>query len=241
MIQSIVPIVWLVASTAVFSALAIVASLFTRTGELPHLVARTWARSVLWVSRIRITVEGMENIDKGGSCIFMANHASQFDIHVLLGHLRVQFRWLAKAELFKIPLFGYAMRRAGYISIDRSNRRSAFLSLKRAGETIKNGTSVVIFPEGTRNREENIAPFKTGGFVLAVDAGVPIVPVVIHGTRQIMPKNRLRITPGCVRLEIKRPIPTTEYTRKTKNDLLERVRQVISESYERGKQTVMQC
>lgn len=241
MIHSTVSIIWLVVSTAIFSAVTIVVSLFTRTGEMPHLVARTWARSVLWVSRIQITIEGMENIDPPRSYIYMANHASQFDIHVLLGYLRVQFRWLAKAELFKIPLFGYAMRRAGYISIDRSNRRSAFLSLKSAGETIRNGTSVVIFPEGTRNREETIAPFKLGGFVLAVDAGVPIVPVVIHGTRKIMPKNRLRITPGCVRLEIKEPIPTAGYTRKTKNDLLERVRRAMSESYEQGKQMVDRC
>jgi 1-acyl-sn-glycerol-3-phosphate acyltransferase len=165
----------------------------------------------------------------------MPNHQSNFDIPVLLGHLNVQFRWLAKVELFKIPIFGYAMKRAGYISIDRSNRKSAFKSLKRAAKIIREGVSVLIFPEGTRNKESNIGLFKKGGFVLAVDSGVPIVPVIIHGTRAIMPKKKLLIRPKDVILEIKKPIETRDYTRKTKEDLMEKVRQTISGSFERGK------
>jgi 1-acyl-sn-glycerol-3-phosphate acyltransferase len=146
----------------------------------------------------------------------------------------VQFRWLAKAELFKIPLFGYAMRRSGYISIDRSNRKSAFLSLKKAAQIIRNGVSVVIFPEGTRSLDGRIRDFKKGGFVLAVDAGVPVVPIVIHGTRAIMPKKKLRITPGQVRVEIQDPIDTKSYSRKTKDQLLERVRTIILTEFEKG-------
>jgi 1-acyl-sn-glycerol-3-phosphate acyltransferase len=105
-----------------------------------------------------------------------------------VGRLPVQFRWLAKAELFKIPIFGRAMRGVGYISIDRSNRKSAFESLKQAALTIRNGTSVLIFPEGTRSRDGRILPFKKGGFVLAVDAGVPVVPIIIKGTGGSCPK-----------------------------------------------------
>jgi 1-acyl-sn-glycerol-3-phosphate acyltransferase len=202
-----------------------------------HLAARFWARSILFASRIQVTVKGTSHIDPSKSYIYMSNHQSNFDIPVLLAFLKVQFRWLAKAELFKIPLFGYAMKRAGYISIDRSNRRAAFASLKRAADSIRNGVSIIIFPEGTRSLDGNIRSFKKGGFALAVDSGVPIVPVILHGTRFIMPKERLQIKPGNVLLEITEPIDTANYTRKTKDDLLEKVRNRICEGFERGKTT----
>jgi 1-acyl-sn-glycerol-3-phosphate acyltransferase len=165
----------------------------------------------------------------------MPNHLSNFDIPVILAHLKVQFRWLAKSELFRIPLFGFAMKRAGYISIDRSNRRSAFESLAEAAQIIRNGRSVLIFPEGTRSRDQSIKAFKKGGFVLAVESGVPIVPIVIHGTWRIMSKNGLMIKPGNVTVEIMEPIETKDYSRRTKDDLLERVRMVIVDNFEKGK------
>jgi 1-acyl-sn-glycerol-3-phosphate acyltransferase len=168
----------------------------------------------------------------------MSNHQSSFDIFVLLAYLKVQFRWLAKAELFRIPLFGFAMKRAGYISIDRSNRRAAFKSLKTASEIIRGGVSVIIFPEGTRSLDGNIRPFKSGGFVIAVESGVPIVPVILHGTRSIMAKDRLRIEPGDVTVEIAEPIETADYTRKTRDDLLNKIREVICDRFEKGRATL---
>jgi len=221
--------------TILFGSIAIMGSFFDRTGKFPHLVARSWARSILFASRIKVTVRGLSNIDPGRSYIFMSNHQSNFDIPVLLAYLKVQFRWLAKAELFRIPLFGIAMKRAGYISIDRSDRRSAFASLKKAAETVKNGVSVLIFPEGTRSRDGSIRPFKKGGFVLAIDSGVPIVPVVLHGTWSIMPRDKLRIESGNVMLEITEPIDTLNFTRKTKDALMEKVRGRICDRFEKGK------
>jgi 1-acyl-sn-glycerol-3-phosphate acyltransferase len=162
----------------------------------------------------------------------MPNHQSNFDIPVLLGHLTVQFRWLAKMELFKIPIFGHAMRKAGYISIDRKNRESAFKSLAVAAEKIKNGVSVLIFPEGTRSRDGKIQAFKKGGFVMAIDSGVPIVPVTISGTREIMTKGQFRVNSGQIRISIQQPIDTTIYSRDTKEALMERVRRVICENFE---------
>ncbi len=235
MIQTLFVILWTVLVTIFFSLLAIFSSLIDRKGELPHKVARIWARSILVATRVKVSVKSLSNIDPSQSYIYMSNHQSAFDIPVLLAYLPVQFRWLAKAELFKIPIFGFAMRRSGSISIDRSSLKSAVSSLKKAAETIKKGVSVMIFPEGTRSRDGNISPFKKGGFVLAVEAGVPVVPVIIHGTRSIMSKNCLRIKPGQVVLEIGRPIETSQYNRKNKDDLLERVRQVIIESFEKGK------
>ena len=239
--QTLFSIVWTVIVTFFFSIATIICSLLDPKSEIPHKIARLWAGFILAGSCIKVEVKGLSNIDMTESYIYMANHQSNFDIPVLLASLPVQFKWLAKAELFRIPLFGYAMRRLGYISIDRSGRRSALASLKKVAKTIKNGVSVIIFPEGTRSRDGNIKPFKNGGFVIAIDAGVPIVPVIIHGTWPIMSKNRLHIKPGNVILEIQKPIESSFYTRKTKNDLLKKVRKVICESYEKGKQDSLPC
>ena len=208
---------------------------------MPNKVAKTWARCILFGSRIKVTVTGLSNIDLSLPYIYMSNHQSAFDIPVLQAHLPVQFSWLAKAELFKIPVFGYALGRAGHISIDRSNRKSAFKSLKNAARNIRSGVSVIIFPEGTRSLDGNIREFKKGGFILAVDAGVSIVPVIIHGVWPIMLKNRVLIKPGNIIVEIKDPIKTTNYTRKTKDDLMDKVREVISESFEEGRKDRTLC
>ncbi len=230
MIQTAVSIVWVVFSTTFFGLLAILTSFFTRTGNAVHIVARIWGRSILIASRVPVTVNGEEHFDSSRPYIFMSNHQSNFDIPVLLAHLRCQFRWLAKAELFRIPIFGRGMRGAGYIPIDRSDRRAAIRSLQAAAETIRRGSSVMIFPEGTRSLDGQIRPFKKGGFVLAVDAGVPIVPVVICGTFAVMSKSSLRIHRGPVRIRVLEPIETDGYGRKRKDELLELVRERMLEA-----------
>jgi len=241
MIRTLFIFLWTVLVTVFFATLTILTSFISKSGNTPHKVARIWAKSLLLASGIKVTVKGLSNITPAESYIFMANHVSNFDIPVLLAHLLVQFRWLAKFELFKIPVFGYAMRRAGYISIDRSDRTSAIRSLKKAGKMIRNGVSVLIFPEGTRSYDNTIRPFKKGGFILAVDSGVPVVPVIIHGTRPIMPKNQILVKPGNVVLEVAKPIDTSNYTAKTKDDLMEKVRTVIIESFEKGKKDPSLC
>jgi 1-acyl-sn-glycerol-3-phosphate acyltransferase len=231
MLQTIAIALWTLFVTVIFGYLSILLSVVGNKGNWSHISARIWGRSILAASGIQVRVTGMENIDPAKSYIYMSNHQSNFDIPVLLAFLRVQFRWLAKEELFKIPFFGYAMQRVGYISINRSDRRSAFQSLKRAAEIIRGGVSVMIFPEGTRSLDGRIRPFKKGGFILALDAGVPIVPVVIRGTRSIMPKERLRIRSGRVTLEILAPIDTTAYARKNKDDLIAAVRRAICDGF----------
>ncbi|BBO89392.1 lysophospholipid acyltransferase family protein [Desulfosarcina ovata] len=235
-LQTAVIVVWTIVATTAIGITVILCSFFSHTGNFPHLLARLWANSILWVSRVKITVVGAERLDQKRSYIYMANHQSNADIPLLLGRLPVQFRWLAKAELFRIPIFGRAMRGVGYISIDRSNRKSAFESLTRAARTIRDGTSVLIFPEGTRSPDGNLLPFKKGGFVLAVDSGVPIVPIVIRGTRDIVPKGHFMIRPTPVRMEILDPLETADYTRKTKDALLQRVRTILTEHLENGPQ-----
>ena len=232
MIRTLTVTIWVGFATLVAGILVIVLSFFVRSGNPLHKIARFWGRSILMVSRIMVSVKGLSNIDSSAPYIYMPNHQSNFDIPVLLGHLTVQFRWLAKVELFKIPIFGRAMRKAGYISIDRYNRQSAIKSLSVAANKIKSGVSVLIFPEGTRSRDGKIRPFKKGGFVLAIDSGVPIVPVVITGTRSIMTKGKFRVNAGHVNMVIHKPIDTSAYTRETKEALMESVRRVICDDYE---------
>jgi 1-acyl-sn-glycerol-3-phosphate acyltransferase len=220
---------WIIIATIVLGSLAIAASFFSRNGNGIHGIARLWGRSILWVSGIRTVTTGFDPHLRERSIIYMSNHQSNFDIPVLYSALPVQFRWLAKAELFRIPIFGSSMRGAGYISIDRTNRKSAFYSLAKAAEAIRNGTSVMIFPEGTRSIDGTLLSYKKGGFVMAVDAGVPIVPVVITGTHAIMPKGHLLIRRRLVRVHIGRPIETSAFSRKTKDDLMDKVRTAMLE------------
>ena len=241
MARTSIIILGIIFTTIFMAVMAILVSFVTAGGDTAHKVGRIWAKCILALSNIRVIVKGLSNLKPGRSYIYMANHMSNFDIPVLQAYLPVQFRWLAKAELYKIPIFGYAMKRAGYISIDRSDRKSAIESLNKAAKIIRDGVSVIIFPEGTRSRNNNVQPFKKGGFFLAVDSGVPIIPVIIHGTGRIMPKNQISIKPGNVTLEISKPIESSDYTRKTKNNLIEKVRHVILESFEKGKENGSLC
>ena len=215
--------------------IAIIVAFFSRTGNPVHIIARIWSKSILFVSGIAVDVKGLANIDPDKSYIYMANHRSNFDIPVLLSCLPIQFRWLAKAELFNIPIFGRAMSGAGYVKIDRSNRESAFRSIDEVAAKMKNGVSVMIFPEGTRSQDGSVKPFKKGGFVMAVDTGAPIVPIILRGTRSIMTKGSWRIHPDKVALSIEKPIDTSEFTRDTKEDLIKKVRGVICDIFEKGK------
>jgi 1-acyl-sn-glycerol-3-phosphate acyltransferase len=227
MIHSWLVILWTILAMGVLGSAAIGVSLFSKNGHIPHLLGRIWARSILWVACVKVEMQGIAHIDPAHSYVFMANHQSFFDIPILLGHLPCQFRWLAKKELFKIPLFGQAMRGAGYISIDRSNRSRAIQSLEAAAQKIKNGVSILIFPEGSRSRDGRLRPFKKGGFFLSIDSGASIVPISIHGASEIMPKKTLRIQSGRVKVKVHPPIDSTNFCHETKDDLIKNVRQVF--------------
>ncbi len=201
LIHSLFVIISVICLTALTSAAAILLSFFDSTGgNIVHsILARNWGKAILFISGIKVEVRGLSNIEFDNSYVYMPNHQSLYDIPVLLGRLPIQFRWLAKAELFKIPVFGRAMKCAGYISIDRKNRKSALDSLRKAGNSMKSkGVSVIIFPEGTRSQDGEISSFKKGGFYLATTSKVSIVPVIIKGTKEIVSKKSLLIKPGKV-------------------------------------------
>jgi 1-acyl-sn-glycerol-3-phosphate acyltransferase len=241
MIRTAVIAAWVVFVTLLCAPLTIFVSFLREGGDFPHLVGRFWARCIVFVSRVKVSVQGLEHIDPGATCVYMANHQSMFDILSLLGYLPVQFRWLAKMELFQIPVFGHAMARVGYIGIDRSNRKSAYKSLLEAAKKIAQGVSVVVFPEGTRSTDGQIEPFKVGGFHLAIRSGRPIVPVVIYGSHRVMRKGRLRIRPGEIIISINPPIETTYYHNNTKEVLMESVRATMKRDLERIKADQQCC
>ncbi len=228
MIRAIIASIVIVITYIPLATIAILASLFTGSGNTAHSLGRLWSKVALLVSGVRLETYGAEHIPKDRPAIFASNHASQFDILVLYLALPVQFRFVVKKELFKIPLFGQAMRRAGYIPIDRSGGKAALMSLKKAAEAIRNGTSVVVFPEGTRSVDGRLKPLKPGAIVLAIKSGCPIVPVAISGSHRVLPKGRLRIRPGKIKVRIGQALETTDKGRaRNKEEVSRKLWQAI--------------
>jgi 1-acyl-sn-glycerol-3-phosphate acyltransferase len=187
---------------------AIIASLIKDSGNRVHRVGGLWARTIIRASGIKIDVEGRDNIPMGKPVVFACNHASQFDILIMYEALPVQFRFVVKKELFKIPFLGLVMRLAGYIPIDRSGGKAALRSLHEAAERVKNGASIIIFPEGTRSPDGRLRPFKMGGILIAIKAGCPIVPIAISGSHNVLPKGSLRVRSGRIKVTIGLPVQT---------------------------------
>lgn len=231
MIRSIILISLGTLFTAVTSMYAVLAFPFFKQGDRSvHLIAGWWARAILKMAKIKVEVIGAENIIDGPQ-VFMANHQSVFDIFIVLGCVRCQFRWIAKKELFKFPFFGKAMLKSGYIPIDRKHFISAMRSIEEAATKIREGTSVMTFPEGTRSRDGRIQPFKKGVFHLALKSGVPIVPISLIGTGEIMPKNSFRVNPGTITMVIGKPMSTTGYSVENMEELMDKVREVVIRNY----------
>ncbi|MBW2145571.1 MAG: 1-acyl-sn-glycerol-3-phosphate acyltransferase, partial [Deltaproteobacteria bacterium] len=183
-------------------------------------------------SGVNVRVKGCEHISRKGPQVLMANHQSNYDVLALLGYIPVRFTWTAKKELFRIPFLGFAMRRAKYIEVDRQSHARAMASMERAARQIREGTSVMIFPEGTRSTDGSLLPFKKGGIMLALKAGVPIIPIGISGSREILPRDSLRLTPGTIRMVIGPPIDPCNYTIEKRDELLECVRDAIADCIE---------
>lgn len=195
----------------VLSAGIIVAGLLgipNRPGGLYERVPRWWARLALRCAGARVVVHESERIDGGRPAVYVANHVSWYDIFTLLSVLP-RYRFVAKAELFRLPLFGRAARIAGTIPIRRDDRQDALRAYDEAAAEIRGGASVVVYPEGTRGGSYALRPFKKGPFVLAIAAQVPVVPVIIHGTREVQPRGTYGVRPGTVHVHVLPAIATT--------------------------------
>jgi 1-acyl-sn-glycerol-3-phosphate acyltransferase len=208
--------------TIVMGTASLIASLFDHTGRKPHAVARAWARWLLRLSGIRVTVEGLENIQPDGSYVFASNHLSYIDTPVVIGFIPAQFRFLAKKGLWKVPFIGYHLNRAGHIPVPREDPRASIRTMAEAARIIRErGVSILVFPEGGRSPAE-MRPFKDGAAYIAMKACVPAVPVAIIGTREALPMDSLLVHSRPVKLRIGRPIPTEGLDRRALTAELER-------------------
>ncbi|RLB43180.1 MAG: 1-acyl-sn-glycerol-3-phosphate acyltransferase [Deltaproteobacteria bacterium] len=210
---------------------------FDRNGRLIHFLAAVpWAKAILWYCGVKVVTNGLENVDPRVPRIYMTNHQSYLDVFGLLSVLPVDFKFLMKQELMKIPLLGFAMRRAGYIGIERDDPRKAVASMKAAAERIRKGASVLIFPEGTRSKDGTLQSFKRGGFNLALRAGCEIIPIGLSGSGRLLPKGSFRVRKGVFAISVGRPIDVSRYRKKTIDLLMDEVRAAIQRLKEESEQ-----
>jgi 1-acyl-sn-glycerol-3-phosphate acyltransferase len=222
-VRRVLSTTWGIVSTALVGMGAV--ALFWNRARVLRL-GRAWARSVMRLAGVRVEVEGRDRLGPG-PFIFMGNHESNLDTLVLVSQLPLPWAFVAKASLRRVPLLGQGMAAGGMIFIDRRNRGRAFASLRRAGAVIREGTNVVIFPEGTRTRDGRPLPFKKGPFHLAIEAKVPVVPLALVGTGRLWPVGKLGIRPGKVKVRFGEPIAVSPAT--TVEALSAQVRTAIDE------------
>jgi 1-acyl-sn-glycerol-3-phosphate acyltransferase len=215
----------------ILGTVATTLGIFDKSGNLSHKIAALWSKLICQWNGIKVEITGIENVLPDRPQIFIANHQSYYDIFALSGYLAVQLRWVSKAVLFRIPFMGWAMSAAGYISVERNNRRQSYQAFLNTLEAIKAGSSIVVFPEGTRSEKGTIGIFKKGSQLLAQRAKVPIVPITIIGTRDIIRKGSMLIRPKTVRIIIS-PCITLEGDDTKKGDkILQEVRNIICENF----------
>lgn len=192
--------------TIVLGTLSLLSVLVDRQGHLAHRCARAWSWLILRTTKVRVEVDGLDTLPRDTPYLFLANHQSIYDIPVLFWHLPYQVRILAKASLGRFPFLGWHLRRTGHVLVDRSAPGNA--TMLQIKELMRQRVSLLVFPEGTRSADGRVARFRGGIVLLAIEAGLPIVPVAIEGTRHVMLKGRLMTCPGHVRMRVLSPVST---------------------------------
>jgi 1-acyl-sn-glycerol-3-phosphate acyltransferase len=197
--------------TIVLGSISILSSLFDRSGDTAHRCARLWSTLILRTTGVRVTCEGFDRLDARQSYVLASNHQSIYDIPIVFAALPLQLRIVAKESLGWIPFLGWHLRRTGHLLVDRRNPGADIVEKMR--RLVSETHSLIVFPEGTRSRDGRIARFKKGSFLVAIDAGLPVVPVSVAGSRHVMQKGRLMVCPGDVRVVVHEPIPTAGVSR----------------------------
>ncbi|HEY7284746.1 MAG TPA: lysophospholipid acyltransferase family protein [Vicinamibacterales bacterium] len=221
--------------TVVLGAASIVSSVFDRRGYFAHGCARAWSSLILKTTGVRVRVEGLDRITPGATYVFVSNHQSIYDTPVVFASLPYQLRIIAKESLAAFPVLGWHLRRGGHLFVDRKHPDRAGI-LKRWRALVSEGLSLIIYAEGTRSPDGHTARFKAGSFLLAIQAGLPIVPLAVIGTRHVMPKGRLRTEPADVQLVVHDPIPPPDLENPTAHDakaLADRVHAIVAAEVER--------
>jgi 1-acyl-sn-glycerol-3-phosphate acyltransferase len=222
--------------TLVLGAASIASSLFDRRGYFAHRCARLWSRLILTTTGVRVHVEGLERIVPGTTYVFVSNHQSIYDTPVVFASLPYQIRIIAKQSLAKFPVLGWHLKRGRHLFVDRQHPDRDGI-LERWRTLVSEGLSLIIYAEGTRSPDGRVGRFKAGSFLLAIEAGLPIVPLAVIGTRKVMPKGRLRTEPADVLLVVHDPIqppvagsagPASPPTTHDAKALAERVRAIVA-------------
>jgi 1-acyl-sn-glycerol-3-phosphate acyltransferase len=218
----------IILSTILCGLVSIGVSAFDKNGSRMLGVGRFWARSLLRIARVRVTVEGAEHIDPNTIYVFAGNHLSYMDTPVLLTHISVPFRFMAKKGLFQIPFLGTHLIQAGHIPVSLEDPRAALKTLSRAAQTIRERrTSVLIFPEGGRSEDGLLQPFKEGAAYVAIKAGVPLVPIALVGTREVLAMGSATFHASPVVLRFGQPISVAGLTLRDREEVTEQAREQV--------------
>jgi 1-acyl-sn-glycerol-3-phosphate acyltransferase len=219
---------FLVIGSALFAILGILLSWIPPRGSWMFAMMRYWSLGLLSSSMVRVEASYDSGLDPGRSYVFLCNHQSLYDIPVLLGTSLGPVRMVAKRGLFQIPLFGWALWAGGFIPVDRADRSTARQTFASAAERLRGGSSILMFPEGTRSTTDTLLPFERGGFLLALKSGLPIVPVGIRGTRAIRERGGMLIHPGTAVVAYGAPIDPAGFGLRRKRELMAEVRRQVA-------------
>ncbi len=220
----------LILNTLILGLVIIAISPFDRKGNLVHYIGKFWSLLNVYSFGTRLAVRGKEKIEKGRTYIVMSNHQSLVDPWVLIGKLPLQLRWTIKTELKKMPIFGYALERMGHIYVGSRRRKDTALALEGAVQKIREGSSLVIFPEGTRSNDGHLQKFRKGGAIIAIRSGVPILPVTINGSRFMLPKGTLALMPGKIEVIVGNSIDPGMFDENRKDELMSVVKSAIQQN-----------
>ena len=229
-------IVVIVVYSCVMASLSILCVPFVKNEDLLFKIFKLYARGVLSISGVHVEVQGAQHLERGRHYLYVGNHASYFDIPAVVAGIPDNVRFVYKRELNKVPVFGWGMKLTGYnIAIDRASAHDALQSIEQIAERMKQGASVMLFAEGTRTPDGNVKSFKRGPFNLAVKARVPIIPVAINGSYDVLPRHSWKIRPGIISLVLDAPIvPPQANGRETESELRDTVYAVIKKNLEKG-------
>ena len=219
---------FLIFGSLVFATLSILTAWIPPRGNWVYRMARFWSKGLIGFSGVKVHLDSSSDLEAGQCFVFMSNHQSLYDIPALITTLPGQARFLAKRSLFKIPIFGWALKAGGFVSIDRKDRSKASESFSDAVDRLRTGASAVVFPEGTRSLDGQLLPFERGGLLLAIKSGVPIVPVGIRGSIEVRPRDSWVVRPGTIEVSYGSPIAVQEYGIRGRGDLEQEVRQQIT-------------
>jgi len=224
-------VVYTIITTVIYTIILGTPTLFialvSKTGKAPYSMGKVWAWLITVTNRVKVQVEGMDNIIRSKSYVFISNHASHLDALAICRSIPHTMRFVAKRSLAKVPIFGWCAKLGKIIFIDRGNSKAAIETVNKAIAELKDGISAFFFAEGTRSLDGKLLPFKKGGVVFAIKSKLPIVPITIVGSYKLLPKKCLRIRPGTLKIIVGKPIDTAQYTEKDRDYLLYKVRETI--------------